>query len=129
MKTILNLKQYVILLVAAFAMTSCLDSDDPDFQVVGTGYVIQSVSEVPGEEETTTIRSKFTPVIYAGANEPMTKCSVKAPGGESILMTQIENFGGYYWLSNFSIIVAWINFLAAPFKLLPIIKRKSQHKE
>ena len=29
MKTILNLKQYVILLVAAFAMTSCLDSDDP----------------------------------------------------------------------------------------------------
>ena len=102
MKTILNLKQYVILLVAAFAMTSCLDSDDPDFQVVGTGYVIQSVSEVPGEEETTTIRSKFTPVIYAGANEPMTKCSVKAPGGESILMTQIENFGGYYWLSNFS---------------------------
>ena len=84
MKTILNLKQYVILLVAAFAMTSCLDSDDPDFQVVGTGYVIQSVSEVPGAEETTTIRSKFTPVIYAGANEPMTKCSVKAPGGESM---------------------------------------------
>ena len=35
MKTILNLKQYVILLVAAFAMTSCLDSDDPDFQVIG----------------------------------------------------------------------------------------------
>lgn len=41
MKTILNLKQYVILLVAAFAMTSCLDSDDPDFQVVGGGYIIQ----------------------------------------------------------------------------------------
>ena len=39
MKTILNLKQYVILLVAAFAMTSCLDSDDPAFQVAGTGYV------------------------------------------------------------------------------------------
>ena len=42
MKTILNLKQYVILLVAAFAMTSCLDSDDPDFQFIGGGgYIIQ----------------------------------------------------------------------------------------
>lgn len=53
MKTILNLKQYVILLVAAFAMTSCLDSDDPAFQVAGTGYVIQTISEqtASGEEE------------------------------------------------------------------------------
>ena len=55
MKTILNLKQYVILLVAAFAMTSCLDSDDPAFQVAGTGYVIQTISEqtASGEEEAT----------------------------------------------------------------------------
>jgi hypothetical protein len=75
MKTILNLKQYVILLVAAFAMTSCLDSDDPAFQVAGTGYVIQTISEqtASGEEEAT-ITSRFTPIILAGANEPMTKC-------------------------------------------------------
>ena len=44
MKTILNLKQYVILLVAAFAMTSCLDSDDPDFQFIGGGGYNSSYS-------------------------------------------------------------------------------------
>ena len=102
MKTILNLKQYVILLVTAFAMASCLGSNDPDFTVGGVGYVIQTVYEIPGEAEATTISSRFTPVIYAVANEPMTRCSVKAPGGESILMTQMESFGGYYWLSNLS---------------------------
>ena len=102
MKTILNLKQYVILLVTAFAMASCLGSNDPDFTVGGIGYVIQTVREIPGEAEATTISSQFTPVIYTVANEPMTKCSVKAPGGESILMTQMESFGGYYWLSNLS---------------------------
>lgn len=102
MKTILNLKQYVILLVTAFAMASCLGSNDPDFTVGGIGYVIQTVREMPGEAEATTISSRFTPVIYAVANEPMTRCSVKAPGGESILMTQMESFGGHYWLSNLS---------------------------
>ena len=51
MKTILNLKQYVILLVAAFATTSCLDSDDPAFQVAGMGYVIQTVNEKTGMEK------------------------------------------------------------------------------
>lgn len=51
MKTILNLKQYVILLVAAFATTSCLDSDDPAFQVAGMGYVIQTVNEKTGNGE------------------------------------------------------------------------------
>ena len=103
MKTILNLKQYVILLVAAFAMTSCLDSDDPAFQVAGTGYVIQTISEqtASGEEEAT-ITSRFTPIILAGANEPMTKCSVKAPGGESILMTQLDGYSGITWVSNTS---------------------------
>ena len=60
MKTILNLKQYVILLVAAFAMTSCLDSDDPDFQFIGGGgYIIQTVTAV----EEATITSRFTPMI------------------------------------------------------------------
>ena len=61
MKTILNLKQYVILLVAAFAMTSCLDSDDPDFQFIGGGgYIIQVTP------------TTFFPMIAAYANEPMT---------------------------------------------------------
>ena len=41
MKTILNLKQYVILLVTAFAMASCLGRYDPDLRVGGIGYVIQ----------------------------------------------------------------------------------------
>ena len=45
MKTILNLKQYVILLVAAFAMTSCLDSDDPAFQVQGPGFLSKTISD------------------------------------------------------------------------------------
>ena len=112
MKTILNLKQYVILLVAAFAMTSCLDSDDPAFQVAGTGYVIQTISEqtASGEEEAT-ITSRFTPIILAGANEPMTKCSVKAPGGESILMTQLDGYSGITWVSNTSYGSEMINFL------------------
>ena len=84
-------------------MTSCLDSDDPAFQVAGTGYVIQTISEqtASGEEEAT-ITSRFTPIILAGANEPMTKCSVKAPGGESILMTQLDGYGGITWVSNTS---------------------------
>lgn len=47
MKTILNLKQYVILLVAAFAMTSCLDSDDPDFQFIGGGGYIFKLLLLP----------------------------------------------------------------------------------
>ena len=65
MKTILNLKQYVILLVAAFATTSCLDSDDPAFQVAGMGYVIQTVNEKTGNgEEEATITSRFTPIIW-----------------------------------------------------------------
>ena len=32
----------------------------------------------------------------------MTKCSVKAPGGESILMTQLDGYSGITWVSNTS---------------------------
>lgn len=81
MKTILNLKQYVILLVAAFAMTSCLDSDDPDFQFIGGGgYIIQVTP------------TTFFPMIAAYANEPMTNGCKISNGKTNVSLTDIEGY-------------------------------------
>lgn len=83
MKTILNLKQYVILLVAAFAMTSCLDSDDPDFQVVGTGYIAQVNSSST---------SKFFPIVTISANEPMSGGCQVSNGKTNVSLKDIEGY-------------------------------------
>lgn len=80
MKTISNLKQYVILLIAAFAMTSCLDSDDPDFQFIGGGgYIIQVTP------------TTFFPMIAAYTNEPMTGCEI-FNGKTKVSLTDIEGY-------------------------------------
>ena len=83
MKTILNLKQYVILLVAAFAMTSCLDSDDPDFQVAGTGYIAQTNN---GSS------SKFFPIVTISANEPMSGGCQVSNGKTNVSLKDIEGY-------------------------------------
>ena len=83
MKTILNLKQYVILLVAAFAMTSCLDSDDPDFQVVGGGYIIQVNN---------TSTPSFFPMVTISANEPMSGGGQVSNGKTNVSLKDIEGY-------------------------------------
>ena len=83
MKTILNLKQYVILLVAAFAMTSCLDSDDPDFQVVGGGYIIQVNN---------TSTPSFFPMVTISANEPMSGGCQVSNGKTNVSLKDIEGY-------------------------------------
>lgn len=105
MKTILNLKQYMLLLVAAFAMTSCLDSDDPDFQILGSGYIQQTIisdgsTENTEDTEDPTIISKFTPIIAASAYYgTINSCDVTSPSGSKIAMTQLTS-NPYLWVTN-----------------------------
>lgn len=68
MKTILNLKQYMLLLVTAFAMTSCLDSDDPDFKywevdIFNKQLFLTEVRKTQRIRKSPTIISEFTPII------------------------------------------------------------------
>jgi len=92
MKTILNLKQFVILLIAAFAMTSCLDSDDPDFQFIsGTGYIMQVTP------------TTFFPMIVAYANEPMTNGCKISNGKTSVELTDIEGYSKMGVQTNVSV--------------------------
>jgi len=96
MKTILNLKPYVILFIAAFAMTSCLDSDDAQFMVYGAGYVAQEVTELRENE----ISSKFIPILYVSSSaydHQINSCACKSPSGEMIPLTKMNE---YIWVSN-----------------------------
>ena len=105
MKTILNLKQYMLLLAAAFAMTSCLDSDDPDFQILGSGYIQQTIvsngsTENTEDTEDPTIISEFTPIIAASAYYgTINSCYVTSPSGSKITMTQLTS-NPYLWVTN-----------------------------
>ena len=102
MKTILNLKQYVVLLIAAFAMTSCLDSEDDPFTIGGTGY-IQQVVITEGEDGKAT-SSEFTPVILVMGNEVINSCSGTFPSGNKFTMTQTTG-NPYYWITNTSLVM------------------------
>lgn len=96
MKTILNLKQYVILFIATFAMTSCLDSDDAQFMVYGAGYVAQEITEL-GEND---ISSKFIPILYVSSSSydhQINTCACKSPSGEMVPLTKMNE---YIWVSN-----------------------------
>lgn len=103
MKAILNLKQYVVLLIAAFAMTSCLDSEDDPFQfILGSGYVQQVI--VSGGEEGEPVVSEFTPIIIVAANEAIVSCSGTLPSGSKFSMTQSTSMP-YYWITNTSLMM------------------------
>ena len=91
MKTFLNLKQCLILFAAVFSLTSCLKSDDPDFQIVAGGYLQQVVNETSnpgqeGEEPTITVSYEFTPYCLVQSSEAMTDC--KATGSSGIMSMQ-----------------------------------------
>ena len=94
MKTFLNLKQYLILFAAIFSLTSCLKSDDPDFQIYGGACVKQEVTKIPGVDgEEATYSSKFTPLIFVrGYNyEQITNCTVS--GGTTMIMGKVDDYG------------------------------------
>ena len=98
MKTLLNLKQCLILLGAIFTMTSCLKSDDPDFQVIGEGY-IQQIVVSEGDDENPMV-SRFIPIIRAvGYNGTISACSVTSPDNDRISMTQMTG-NQYIWVTN-----------------------------
>ena len=100
MKTFLNLKQYLILFAAIFSLTSCLKSDDPDFQIYGGACVKQEVTKIPGVDgEETTYSSKFTPLIFVrGYNyEQITNCTVS--GGTTMIMGKVDDYG-YIWRTS-----------------------------
>lgn len=97
MKTFLNLKQYLILFAAIFSLTSCLKSDDPDFQIGGGACVKQEVTKIPGVDGAeATYSSRFTPLIFVqGYNyEQITSCTVS--GGTTMLMGKVDDYG-YVW--------------------------------
>ncbi len=106
MKTILNLKQCLILFAAVFSLTSCLKSDDPAFQIFADGYVKQDVTEhqTPGgdgEEPTVTYTNEFEPVIRVQPYnyDPITSCTVSG-GGSLITMRAVSEYGGILWIST-----------------------------
>ena len=108
MKTFLNLKQCLILFAAVFSLTSCLKSDDPDFQIVAGGYVNQKVTEISGGEgEDVKIESEFTPVVLVQGNEQIANCT--ASGSKSMLLGKTNDYG-----------TAWKTISATPFEELPI---------
>lgn len=93
MKTFLNLKQYLILFAAIFSLTSCLKSDDPDFQVAGAGYVVQVNSNST---------SSFFPMVQIYANDYMTGgCSV-TNGNVNIDLVDMGNTNKQYLKTNVS---------------------------
>lgn len=98
MKTILNLKQCLILFAAVFSLTSCLKSDDPDFQIYPGGYLEQSVTEIDGE--TPTITSKYTPIILVQSvnNDVIQSCTVSGPS--TVMMDAVNGYNGLVWLST-----------------------------
>lgn len=101
MKTILNLKQCLILFAAVFSLTSCLKSDDPDFQIFPGGYVIQEVTEIPGGEgEDATYSDRFAPYVIAQAYnyEQIASCSASG-GGSTMLMSKADQYG-YVWITS-----------------------------
>lgn len=91
MKTILRLKQGVLVLVAAVAMTSCLKSEDDPFQIGAAGYVDQVITEN---------YSEFTPVILAQSFQVIEKCNVRGPGGEYIIMKKMANQYTSSWITD-----------------------------
>lgn len=95
MKTIFNFK-LLLALPFIFTATSCLKSDDPEFNTIGSGYIIQEVEDREGE-----IISQFFPIINIvslSANHLITSCSCTGPvliG--SISMTKVHD---YNWVSR-----------------------------
>lgn len=94
MKTFLNLKQYLILFAAVFTMSSCLDSDDPDFQVAGVGYVVQVNSGTT---------SSFFPMVQIYANEGMTGGCEVTNGNIKVDLEDMGNTNKMYLQTNVGI--------------------------
>lgn len=102
MKTILNLKQCLILFAAVFSLTSCLKSDDPDFQIYGGACVKQELTKISGVDgEEATYSSKFKPLIFIrGYNyEQITNCTVSGGTGTTMLMGKVDDYG-YIWQTS-----------------------------
>jgi hypothetical protein len=70
-----------------------LKSDDPAFQIVASGYIEQTVTEI-GEGDDATITSEFEPMILVQSNYQITKCSVS---GGVMTMQGIEGTNGLAW--------------------------------
>lgn len=101
MKTFLNLKQYLILFAATLSLTSCLKSDDPDFQIIAAGYINQVVNEHTvgeGEEAEVTKISLFTPILCIHGNDYISSCSVTA--SSTLMSTRKLDDYGAVWLSE-----------------------------
>lgn len=101
MKTFLNLKQCLILFAAVFSLTSCLKSDDPDFQIAATGYINQTVTE-EGEGEDATTTNRFSPVIIVYGNGYIKSCTASGSSSGIMIPTKLDDYGANWQITSSS---------------------------
>jgi len=92
MKTLAQLKRFMLLGILGVAVSGCLDSDnDPEFQISGGCYVIQR----NGENGDNLIKD-FTPYVYVAGNGKLSDVEVKS--ADNRISGRIV--GNSYWESN-----------------------------
>lgn len=92
MKTYSRLKLFCVALMTGFALSSCLDSEDPEFGITGiSAYVNQKTTQVVGGDSTTN-RYEYLPVIQVMANDVISQSVCQGPNG----VIPLEFAPGYY---------------------------------
>lgn len=89
MKTQLKLKQLAMAMLAVLSLSSCLDSDDPSFQIAPTVALVYQETSRSGEEGDYMYMERFKPYFQIAANYEMLNCQGTGDGG-IIMMSPME---------------------------------------
>ena len=98
MKHYSRLKTMLVASVAALTLSSCLDTDDPDFAITGgNAYMLQETDSVSSG-----LYYRFLPVIQVMANDAIADYSCSVPSIYPLEMEYVPNYYNMYIRTEYS---------------------------
>ena len=87
----MKLKQLMAICVALFTFSSCLESEDPAFQIVPASAFVYQVTEKAGSDEQPEYNARYMPYFQIYSNYQMSQCLCTSSNGNVVLMSPVSN--------------------------------------
>ena len=100
MKTMMKLKQLMAICVALFTFSSCLESEDPAFQIVPASAFVYQVTENLGSDEQPEYSARYMPYFQIYSNYQMSQCLCTSSNGNVVLMSPVSNSQNLMYASS-----------------------------
>lgn len=87
----MKLKQMMAICVALFTFSSCLNSEDPAFQIASTAFVYQTTTRTQTGSEEFEDNMRYVPYFQVYSNYQMSQCMCTSSNGSAIFMSPMSN--------------------------------------